>query len=216
MNKKAFMFTMDAFFASVLLISSLMFLSHLNVQKPATEDMEFISKDILETLSKLTVNDMKETIPFLQDEIENGTITNPNNSILVQIGEYWARDTADSRSKGELLAKTVIEDLVPPGHGFNLTVGGDSLYDVPKLDYQTNKTSKSPRSTAFKGSYVLVDSFGAPIRYLCGPPNLTAEQRKATGQINPTYDIWSIVDTDPEKSSDFSTQSKYITNWQSK
>lgn len=128
-------------------------------------------------------------------------------------GVYPRNDAGGNRDANGILGSTILYKSLSGDFNADGRVDDQEKIYVPRLDYQTNKTSKSPRSTAFKGSYVLLDSFGAPIRYLCDPPNLTAKQRKT---INPTYDIWSIVDTDPVKSSDFSTQSKYITNWQSK
>ena len=82
---------------------------------------------------------------------------------------------------------------------------------VTKLDYESNKKSKEPRSAPFQGKYAVMDSFGNPVRYLCDSPNTKPAQRKT---VNPTFDIWSIVDTDPKDAGEFSVQAKYITNWQ--
>lgn len=141
-------------------------------------------------------------------ELEGGL-----SKFQLENGIYPRNDASGNRDASGLLGSTVLYKSLSGDFNADGTVDDDETIYVPRLDFQTNKTSKSPRSTAYKGSYVLVDSFGAPIRYLCDPPNLTAKERKT---INPTFDIWSIVDTDPEKSSDFSTQAKYITNWQSK
>ena len=79
---------------------------------------------------------------------------------------------------------------------------------VPKLDYTSNLESKEPRSTSIGGDYVVIDSYSNPIRYLAQPPNLEKNQKRTTH--NPTYDIWSITDADPE---DETAKAKYITNW---
>lgn len=90
---------------------------------------------------------------------------------------------------------------------------GDNDYPiyVPKLDGDSNEESKDKKSVANpSGSgYLVVDSYNSPIRYLAEKPNKRTEKLTK----NPTYDIWSIVDTDPANASDFKTQSKYITNW---
>ena len=81
---------------------------------------------------------------------------------------------------------------------------------VPKLSTEENKESKEPRSdTRRTGTPEVVDSFGNPIRYLAQPPNIEVEKRLT---YNPTYDIWSVVDADPNEPED---QAKHITNWQS-
>ena len=86
---------------------------------------------------------------------------------------------------------------------------GEKIY-VPKLDFETNKNSNNPRSRFFQGEYIVIDNYGNRIRYLCDPPNTKPSERNT---VNPTYDIWSIVDTDPGNANDLKTQSKYITNW---
>jgi len=90
-------------------------------------------------------------------------------------------------------------------------IDNDEKVYVNKLDFEGNKNSKNPRSRFFQGEYILIDNYGSQIRYLCDPPNTTPANRQT---VNPTYDIWSIVDTDPADSADFSTQSRYISNYQ--
>lgn len=83
---------------------------------------------------------------------------------------------------------------------------------VPRLYFNINEDSKAPRSIRFQSKYAVIDSYNSPVRYLAEPPNVAPADRKTN---NPTYDLWSIVDTNPSDASDFSTQAKYITNWQS-
>lgn len=80
---------------------------------------------------------------------------------------------------------------------------------VPRLSYDENKNAKEARSTAIGGSYMVVDPYGDPIRYLAQPPNIPSEERVT---FNPTYDIWSIAGADP---TDPERQAAHITNWQS-
>ncbi len=70
---------------------------------------------------------------------------------------------------------------------------------VPRLDYESNRESKEARSSNIGGSFMLIDSFGDPVRYLAQPPNLQGRQRETR---NPTYDLWSIAGSDPRSSND--------------
>ncbi len=148
-----------------------------------------------------------KVIAFLA-ELEGGL-----SAYQLDNGIYPRNSAGGDRNASGLLGSTVLYRSLSGDFNADGRVDDQEKIYVPRLDFQTNQSSQTPRSTAYRGSYAVVDSFGSPIRYLCDPPNLTVNQRKT---INPTYDIWSIVDTDPAKSSDFSTQSKYITNWQSK
>ena len=81
---------------------------------------------------------------------------------------------------------------------------------VPNLDFDSNREGREPRSTAVGGEYMVIDSYGQPVRYLAQPPNLPSGTKRET--YNPTYDLWSITDADPDAAED---RAKYITNWSS-
>ncbi len=85
----------------------------------------------------------------------------------------------------------------------------DEKVYVQRLTLAENQDSKSPRSTDIGGRLRVVDAFGNPIRYIAEPPNLSPSERNAEMK-NPTYDIWSIADADPDDPADIA---KYITNW---
>ncbi len=70
---------------------------------------------------------------------------------------------------------------------------------VPRLDYFSNRESKEARSTNIGGDFMVIDSFGDPVRYLAQPPNLQGRKRETR---NPTYDLWSIAGSDPRNAED--------------
>lgn len=84
----------------------------------------------------------------------------------------------------------------------------DEKVYVQNLAYDLNTDAKEPRSTSVGGQYMVIDSYGNPIRYLAQPPNIDSDKRLT---INPTYDIWSIVDA---RATDEEDQARHITNWQ--
>ncbi len=82
---------------------------------------------------------------------------------------------------------------------------------VAKLDYDSNRNAKEKRSDSFGGSFIVIDSFGDPIRYLADVPNLPKGQKRQTR--NPTYDLWSVAGTDPQ---DPANEAAFIGNWSAK
>ena len=85
---------------------------------------------------------------------------------------------------------------------------GEKVY-VPRLSFRENQESSDPRvGVSAGGKFVILDAYGSEMRYLADPPNIDPEKR---GSINPTYDLWSIVDADPTAPED---QARHITNWQ--
>ncbi|MDF1826348.1 MAG: prepilin-type N-terminal cleavage/methylation domain-containing protein [Verrucomicrobiales bacterium] len=90
-------------------------------------------------------------------------------------------------------------------------LSGDSKDEkvyVPKLAMAQNEGSGDPRASDI-GGYMVIDAYGNPIRYLAEAPNLKPDERNEEMR-NPTYDLWSIADADPDDPGD---EAKYITNW---
>ena len=85
----------------------------------------------------------------------------------------------------------------------------DEKVYVPRLTFKENEESKDPRvGVSGAGKFVVLDAYGNEFRYLAQPPNIDPDKRET---FNPTYDLWSIVDADPDAAED---QARHITNWQ--
>jgi len=140
-------------------------------------------------------------------ELESGL-----SSYHVDNGIYPRNDATGDRDVSGLLGSRILYKNLSGDFNEDGRVDDEEKVYVPKLDFESNRNKKSRRSTAYAGAYAVMDAFGNPVRYLCDPPNLKPSERKT---YNPDYDLWSIVDTDPKDSGDFSTQARYITNWQS-
>lgn len=79
---------------------------------------------------------------------------------------------------------------------------------VERLDFFSNRDAKEKRSDNVGGQFMVIDSFGDPVRYLAQPPNLPRGQARLTR--SPTYDLWSIAGTDPRAPN---AENAFITNW---
>ena len=99
---------------------------------------------------------------------------------------------------GMLVVEHTAQNIVLDGK-----VDPETTVYVARIDYATSQSSKNPRSAKSGSDYVLIDPSGSQIRYLCEKP---AAKKKLT--FNPTFDIWSVMDSPDD-------QSKWITNWQS-
>lgn len=79
---------------------------------------------------------------------------------------------------------------------------------VQKIDYNSNREARKPRSTNAGGEYMVIDAFGDPVRYLAQPPNLPKGQERQTRSA--TYDLWSLAGNDPN---DSNIENMIIANW---
>jgi hypothetical protein len=119
--KKGYYFSLDALLASVLLVGGLLLISQFNVYERNTEQIDYLSKDFLMSLSELKMY-----------ELNNSNVTEllgpalkPNISVLEQIGELWA---TNQTSLAVTLTELLVDSLVPELYGFRVDLGQDTLY----------------------------------------------------------------------------------------
>ncbi|MGV8086044.1 MAG: hypothetical protein ACP5N1_00280 [Candidatus Woesearchaeota archaeon] len=123
-SKKAIFYTMDALLASMLLIGAILLIY--GVYSPEDTEIEqqtFISQDVLTIISELKINEINNS--FVYEEILNGNITDINNSVLDQIGEYWA---LGQPLKAQRLLGEIVNSSIPNNYGLNTTMGNKTLF----------------------------------------------------------------------------------------
>lgn len=101
-NKRAYFFSLDALIALLVIISVVIFIKPSSPQ--IYEEMN-IQEDFLDVLSSLKINEINNSL--VEGWINDGTITNTNQSVLQQLGEFFAID----KPKAEALANDILDDL---------------------------------------------------------------------------------------------------------
>jgi hypothetical protein len=137
-NKKGFMFTLDALFASLILVGGLILISQHLLKEHPKENLEYLTTDILSALSELKMSEINST--FVSTYLSNPD-TNTNLSVLEQIGTYWATNStnASGASLARILSDYVLNNLLPNNTGLNLTIQespyapAESLFDKSGL-----------------------------------------------------------------------------------
>ncbi|MCA9478134.1 MAG: VWA domain-containing protein [Nanoarchaeota archaeon] len=107
-RKKGMYHSMDALLAGMLLLGVAVFLLQTPFYESAVEQKSFIAEDVLSVLSEMKVSELNST--FIDVEIANGNITNTQNSILEQMGEYWA---LNNTAKATALFEVVFNQSLP-------------------------------------------------------------------------------------------------------
>lgn len=158
------------------------------------------------------------SLPGIQSKINRGKVEtfiaeleSGLSKYQIDNGSYPLNEPTGDRDKTGIEGAAVLYRHLSGDWDLNGEVDFDKnekVY-VPKLDYFSNRESREPRSMSVGGEYVVVDSYSNQIRYLAQAPNLQGNQKRET--YNPTYDIWSITDADPN---DKDATARYITNWQ--
>ncbi len=127
-KKKAFFFTVDALLASAILLGGVLILSTFYINKQPTVHINFLSQDIINSLSTLKISEINNS--YVNQLIAQGNITNLNNSILEQAGQFWAEEKLDL---AQAFIGNVTQDLVPENYGFGIWISNDLIYqkDTP-------------------------------------------------------------------------------------
>ncbi len=123
-RRQGLFFSVDAILAVLLLFAGLFVLSKIYTQAPDTRQLDAYAQDLLAGLGEIRVYEL--AAPWVQAEIRNGNITNLNNTVLFQIGEYWATNKTE---KAQNLSALLVGNLTPYFKGVRLTFDGEEVYN---------------------------------------------------------------------------------------
>lgn len=122
-NKKGVYFTLDAFFSTMLLLIGIILITNYSIIETSTNEIDLLSKDLLLTLSEIKISEVSN--PWIVEQIANGNITNLNNSLLEQIGHFWALGKID---KATNLSMIIVENLVPERYAISIILDDDIIF----------------------------------------------------------------------------------------
>jgi len=126
--KKGIYFAIDSILAGAIILVVIAATSSFYLNEQPSFHVNFLSRDLITTLSTLNVKDINNE--YINILIDDSTITNTNNSILEQIGEFWADDDIERANK---TAMNVTEPLVPFNFGYGIWINNETIYtrDLP-------------------------------------------------------------------------------------
>jgi len=136
--KKGYFFTLDALLALFMLAGGLIILSDIYTTSQPTVQIGYYSEDIISLLAETGVDELDN--PLLLELIANENITDMQNTILEQIGIFWATNKTGLAIN---LSRNISADLIPERFGFAFVVGGETVYAEPKSTMGQLSTYKS-------------------------------------------------------------------------
>ena len=122
-SRRALFFTIDALIAALIMIAGLLLMTSSYVSEQPRTTINHLSHDFMNVLGELQVHEANNT--FIQTLVDNGSITNLNNSILVQLGEFWADDRIVLANQ---FAANVSESILDNIYGYSLAISNETLY----------------------------------------------------------------------------------------
>ena len=123
LGKKGLYFSIDALIASLIFIAGIILLSKGYVVDQPTVTMNYFAQDIINVLGEMKVSDTQND--YVEELINNGTIKYPENTLLEQIGEFWASGNINYAIK---LIENVTDGLIPANYGFGIQINDEFIY----------------------------------------------------------------------------------------
>lgn len=119
-------FTIDALIAALIMISGLLLMTSSYVSDQPRTLISHLSHDFMNVLGELQVNELNNS--FVDTLIANGSIKDVNNTILVQLGEFWADDELGLANE---FAANVTEGILYPIFGYSIAIDNETVYARP-------------------------------------------------------------------------------------
>ncbi len=142
LKKRGFFFVLDSVLALFILIIGVFLVTSSYVDVPQPVQVELLSDDLLNFLSSAKIKDINNPYAGIGGELWNqGLITDAENTLLQQIGEFYATNKLDTAEK---FVQNVSKGIVPEQYRYEVWMNNVILY--PKTP--TTEHLKSKNSTA--------------------------------------------------------------------
>ena len=124
MNKKrGQFFTMDAILAAGIIFAVIILVSTVYVSDPNKAHVVSLSQDMVRVFTNLKVSEVDND--YVKSLISSGAITKANNTILEQIGEFWAEGEMELARN---FTSNITGSLIPERFGLGVYVDGEEIY----------------------------------------------------------------------------------------
>ena len=121
--KKAIFFTIDSLLASGIIIISVLLVANFYSAEQQQININYASQDLVRIFSTMNVGEVNND--YAKSLIASGEITNTNNTILEQIGDFWAEDKIELAKN---FTKNLTEGIIPSVYGFSVLVSDEEIY----------------------------------------------------------------------------------------
>jgi hypothetical protein len=113
--------------------------SGIHIQKSGSAlNREYLSEDLINILSDMKIDETNNI--YVESLITGGAVTNLNNTVLEQIGEFWAEGNESTAAN---IFQNISEGLIPENNGYGLWIDDELVFSSNKTAEKSLITSKS-------------------------------------------------------------------------
>jgi hypothetical protein len=133
-NKKSMFFTVDGLFAGILIVFGLIISFSFFIEEEGSDtNINYLSQDIVNSLANIKISEVNDS--YIKTLISNGNISNLNNSVIEQIGEFYVLNNSELALN---LSRIVTEKLVPEKYGFEILVNDEAIFSNNSISRRTD------------------------------------------------------------------------------
>ena len=155
-KKRGYFFIIDALLGLFVLVGGIFIInsSYMNPRQPI--QVELISNDLLNFLSKTKIQDLNNNYAGIGGELWNqGVISDPDNSLLQQIGEFY---TKNNLATSEKFIQNVSVGVVPSQFRYEVWIDGVILYPrTPSPEHFKSKSNTKLLLTSKKITFGIIN-----------------------------------------------------------
>ena len=156
LKKRGYFFILDAVLGLSVLIIGVVLITSSYVDVPQPAQVELLSDDLLNFLSNTKVNELNNPYAGIGGELwTQGIITDADNSLLQQIGEFYATNKLGTAEK---FIQNVSKGIIPPQFIYEVWLDNNILYpQAPTLEHIKSRNSTGLLLTSKKLTFGIIN-----------------------------------------------------------
>ncbi|MBU1197066.1 VWA domain-containing protein [Candidatus Micrarchaeota archaeon] len=133
--RKSIVFTLDASFALLVVVSTIPVLLLISSQPVpthhTTEYLHFLAEDSVDVVALVKISDVRNE-PAIDDLFQRGVLQDSdlNASLLNAIGLFWSANNPSNLSDAHNVTQQLLSPFLPANMGWELQIGGDVIYNT--------------------------------------------------------------------------------------
>jgi len=155
-KKRGYFFALDAVLALFVLIIGVFLVASSYIEVPQSAQVSLLSDDLMNFLSETKIKNLNNAFAGIGGTLWlNGTITDADNSLLQQIGEFYAAKNFDTAAT---FVQNVSENIIPKQFLYEVWVNNTIIYPKePSAEHNRSKNSTALLLTSKKIAFGLIN-----------------------------------------------------------
>ena len=138
LNRKGYFFLIDSIFALGVLVIGAFLIFSSYAKTPPKEDATTLAESTMDFFSNTKINEVNNAYAGVGGVLwQQGIITNEENTLLQQLGEFYAKNNLGTAEK---FIANITENSIPPQYLFEFRMDNTLLY--PQAPSQSHLRSK--------------------------------------------------------------------------